>query len=98
VVAEAADGQEALDAFDALDPPPTPTVILLDNRMPVLSGLEAAREILARHPEQRIVLFTAYSGDEVQREAKAVGITAVVAKTHAGRLPQILRRLIEDSP
>ncbi|HEY8721135.1 response regulator, partial [Pengzhenrongella sp.] len=40
VVAEAIDGVEALAALERLDPPPDPAVVVLDNRMPGLSGLE----------------------------------------------------------
>ncbi|MCU1594482.1 MAG: response regulator, partial [Frankiales bacterium] len=38
VVAEAVDGHDAIEKFRALNPPPIPTVILLDNQMPKLTG------------------------------------------------------------
>ena len=51
VVGEAVDGAQALARFVELDPPPVPSVVLLDNRMPVLTGLEAAEQILSTHPD-----------------------------------------------
>src|SRR4051812_17566746 len=60
VVDEPSDGAAALDIVERLDPPPVPTVIVLDNRMPGLSGLDVARELLERYPEQRILLFSAH--------------------------------------
>jgi DNA-binding LytR/AlgR family response regulator len=57
VVAEARDGVEAVDRADAL----RPDVVFLDIRMPGLSGIEAAREILALPDwEGEIVFVTAY--------------------------------------
>ena len=52
VVDEAADGPEALERFDVLDPPPVPSVVLLDNRMPGLTGQGAG----ARHRHRRLRL------------------------------------------
>ena len=65
VVGEAVNGAEGVQRYLELDPPPVPTVVLLDNRMPVRSGMEAARDILARYPTQLIVLFTAYASPEL---------------------------------
>ena len=94
VVAEAADGPEALLAFRDLDPPPVPTVILLDNQMPGPSGLEVAAEILARMPDQIIVLFSAYLSDEVIAEAERMGVAACVSKVDVNNLATIIRDLV----
>jgi CheY-like chemotaxis protein len=94
VVAEAADGPEALTRFRALDPPPVPTVILLDNQMPGPSGLEVAAEILAHAPEQIIVLFSAYLSAEVIEQAEQLGVAACVSKVDVTRLASIIRDLV----
>ena len=60
VVEEAVDGEAALAAIELLHPPPVPTVLVLDYLMPGLSGLDVAERVLEHHPDQRIVLFTAY--------------------------------------
>jgi YesN/AraC family two-component response regulator len=46
VVGEAVDGPDALRVWHDLNGPPVPDVIILDNRMPQLTGLEVARQIL----------------------------------------------------
>ena len=58
VVEEAIDGEEALAALARLEHPPIPTVMVLDNLMPGLSGLEVAERVLADVPDQRVILFS----------------------------------------
>ncbi len=94
VVGEAADGAEAISKVQELDPPPVPTVILLDNRMPGLSGLDVAAKILERTPRQLIVLFSAYLDDETIAEAKRFGVAACVSKKDVLALPEIIRILV----
>jgi len=94
VVSEAADGHEALEAYRALDPPPIPTVILLDNQMPKLSGVEVAARILAEAPEQLIVLFSAYLSEDLRAEALRLGVAACVSKVDVVNLPTIIRDLV----
>jgi CheY-like chemotaxis protein len=97
VVDEAADGPQALERFHDLNPPPIPSVVLLDNRMPGLTGLEVAEQMLAQHPSQVIVLFSAHLDPAVEEKARAVGIAACVSKTKASRLPGIMRALLEQA-
>src|ERR1700710_703339 len=72
VVDEAEDGPQALERFLDLNPPPIPSVVLLDNRMPGLTGLEVAEQMLARHPSQVIVLFSAHLERLVVGESSAI--------------------------
>lgn len=94
VVGEASDGLEALTRFRDLAPPPVPTVILLDNRMPGPSGLDVAAEILAEIPDQLIVLFSAYLNDEVSTEAARLGVAACVSKIEVNKLAEIIKDLV----
>lgn len=96
VVAEAADGAEALDAWTGLNPPTMPDVVILDNRMPKLSGLEVAQKILEQHPNQKIVLYSAHLNDEVRAEAAELGITECLTKTEIRDLPEVLKKLSEQ--
>jgi len=97
VIDEAEDGTQALERFIQLDPPPIPTVVLLDNRMPGLTGLQVAEQMLSHYPEQVIVLFSAHLDAAVEAEARALGVTASVSKMHTPRLPEILRGLLKAS-
>lgn len=54
VVAQAGDGDHALDAVDEH----RPDLVLLDVRMPGMSGVEVARTVKERHPETSVVMLT----------------------------------------
>src|SRR5688572_21979711 len=96
VVSEAVDGAEAFERYVDLDPPPVPSVVLLDSRMPVLTGLEAAERILGHHPEQLVVLFSAHLDLAVESRARDIGVAACISKMDTANLPTILRDLLAD--
>lgn len=88
IVGEAADGGEALERYAEL----APDVVLLDLRMPVLNGIEVAERILGEHPEQAIILFTAFLDPDLMAEATALGVRSVIGKGDIDALlPEILR-------
>ncbi len=66
VVGEAADGKQAVELFREKQP----DVVILDVRMPGLSGLDAAEEIRSEHPNARILFISAY--DEFKYAQKAL--------------------------
>ena len=76
VVAEAVNGQQAVERFRKH----LPDVTLLDIRMPVMSGLEAATKILAEFPDARLIALTSYSGAEDIRRTLAAGVRAFLTK------------------
>jgi len=88
IVGEGVDGGEALDLFNQL----RPDVLVLDQRMPVFKGLEVARQVLADHEDQVVILLSAYLDDDVLEEASAIGIRGVIGKQRMADLaPEILR-------
>jgi two-component system, chemotaxis family, chemotaxis protein CheY len=97
IAGEAADGQEALDKLAELDPPPIPTVVLLDNQMPGLTGLEVAARILADRPDQIIVLFSAYLDNDIIAEAERLGVAGCVSKGDAMDLARIIEDLVRQA-
>ena len=96
VVDEAEDGPQALERFQDLNPPPVPSVVLLDNRMPGLTGLEVAEQMLTQHPSQVIVLFSAHIDDAIEDKARDIGIAACVSKSDVSRLSEIISELLEQ--
>src|SRR5438552_8332064 len=60
VVGQAKSGTEAV----ALARKHTPDVILMDLRMPGMSGVEATAAIRAERPESAVIVLTTYQGDE----------------------------------
>jgi DNA-binding NarL/FixJ family response regulator len=107
VVAEAADGAQAVSAATSL----VPNVVLMDVQMPVMNGLDSAREILALPGcGARILMLTTFDLDEYVHTAIAAGasgfllkdtraeVLADAVRTVAGGealvAPSILRRLI----
>lgn len=107
VVAEAADGAEAVAAVRRL----RPDVALLDIRMPVMDGLEAARRILTEAPHCRVIMLTTFDLDHYVYTALGLGASGFLLKdvtsehlANAVRLvttgdallaPSITRRLVE---
>src|SRR5450432_1721318 len=76
VVAEAANGNQAIEMFRAHQP----DVTLLDLRMPGMSGVEAAIAIRAEFPQAHMIALTTYGGDEDIRRALAAGVQAYLTK------------------
>jgi two-component system, NarL family, response regulator len=76
VVAEAANGQQAIELYRAH----LPDVTLLDLRMPILSGIEAAAAIHKEYPRARLIALTTYGGDEDIRRALQAGVQAYLMK------------------
>ena len=93
VVGEAADGPEAIRVWRDLDGPPVPDVVILDNRMPGLSGLQVAEQLLQERPGQLIVLYSAFLDDTVRAEAASVGIARCVSKEDLEQLPRVIQEL-----
>ena len=94
VAAEAADGETAVSLVREQHP----EIVILDQRMPGVTGLETARRILDEHPEQAIVLFSAYLDGDVVRAAQRMGVRMCLAKDNIRQLPDALWRTEGDPP
>lgn len=76
VVAEAPNGAKAVELFAKH----APDVVLLDSRMPQKNGVEAAKEILRRFGKARMIMLTAFDGDEDMHKAFWAGAQGYVLK------------------
>src|SRR2546422_11730188 len=77
--AEAADGRAAAAAAREFHP----DVAVLDIMMPLLNGIDAAREIAETCPDTQVVLLTALDQERLVTEAVSAGVRGVVLKTQA---------------
>jgi FixJ family two-component response regulator len=71
---------EAFDSGEALllsQLPPRPTCIVLDQRLPGISGLEALRQLRARHVESPAILITSHPQRSVVEAAAEAGVPIV---------------------
>jgi DNA-binding NarL/FixJ family response regulator len=80
VVAEAADGAQAIELFRKLNP----DLAVLDMRMPVKNGIETTRELRKTNPQARILILTAFDGDEEIHKALEAGAQGYVLKNSTG--------------
>lgn len=77
LVAEAANGREAIEQFRAH----RPDVTLMDLQMPELNGVEATTAIRAEFPNARIVVLTTYAGDAQVALALKAGASGYLLKS-----------------
>lgn len=85
-VAECGDGAAALQAYEQA----RPDWVLMDIRLGAMNGIEASREIKARHPEAKIVVVTNYGDRELREAAASAGACAYVLKENLIELHDIL--------
>jgi len=76
VVAEAASGEEALQKTEEMKP----QVVLMDIRMPGLSGTEATRQLKRSHPSTSVIMLSMYDSDLYVVEAIRSGAAGYLTK------------------
>ena len=79
VVSEASDGLEAVRLGQSLEA----DVAILDISMPLLNGIDAAREILRSSPKTKIIILTMYTDDRHVLASLRAGISGFVLKSKA---------------
>ena len=99
VVGQAANGHEAIQLVQQHKP----LLAILDFGMPLLNGIDAAREIHKRAPDTQVLLLTMFEDDAYVLEALRAGIRGYVLKAQAARdlinaISEILRGSIYLSP
>jgi two-component system chemotaxis response regulator CheY len=82
VCGEAVNGSEAIAKAQELHP----DLIVLDLSMPVMNGLEAARELKQLMPTVPLIMYSAFGGGFVDQHAHLVGISELVSKSEPAAL------------
>jgi DNA-binding NarL/FixJ family response regulator len=96
VVAEVADGREAVDVTLSRD---DIHLAVLDIAMPRLTGLQAAREIAGVRPEMRMIMLSVHDSEQYFFEALSLGASGYVLKTAADRdLVEACRAAMRGEP
>jgi two-component system, NarL family, invasion response regulator UvrY len=93
VVGEAGSGSEAI----AICEQSRPSIVLLDQMMPGMTGLETAREILHRWSDQLIVLCSAYLDEDIRIAAEEVGIRAAISKDKLQAVPGMIVEIVDQT-
>jgi DNA-binding NarL/FixJ family response regulator len=108
IVGTACDGKEAVQKVGAL----SPSLVLMDIRMPELSGIQATKQIKTEHPGVEIVLLTMHDEDDYVFEGIAAGasgyllkdssreeLISTIQQVHAGQAsltPSVTRRVMQE--
>jgi len=90
VVGQVSSGPEAI----ALSAQEEPDVVLMDFRMPMMDGLEAASLIQARSPLTQTVMFTAYDDETLNQEASETGVYYLLVK---GCNPELIVEVVRGA-
>jgi CheY-like chemotaxis protein len=94
VVGEAADGAQAVELAERL----RPDAIVLDQEMPVMTGLQALPRLRQRSPRSLIVFYAAKAAPETAEQGLAGGARAWIDKSQSPRsLVTHLVRLLEET-
>jgi DNA-binding NarL/FixJ family response regulator len=90
VVGQVSSGPEAV----ARSADEEPDGVLMDFRMPMMDGLEAAALTQARSPLTQTVMFTAYDDETLNREASATGVYCLLVK---GCNPDLIVEMVKGA-
>jgi len=94
ICGEAADGREAIQKVGELKP----DLVILDINMPVMNGVEAAREIRRQFPGVKIVMLSLHEVTQLERDANFAGADAALSKSRAHReLTSTVDRLLQEN-
>lgn len=77
IVGEADSAEDALEKVEQAQP----TIVLLDIRLPRVSGIELARHLRQRWPDLKILVLTGYDFDQYVRAVARVGVSGYLLKT-----------------
>ncbi|MBC3384097.1 two-component system response regulator NarL [Pseudomonas sp. SWRI12] len=90
IVGEASHGEEALSLIEPLQP----DLVLLDNNMPQMNGIETLRRLRAMHYTGKVLLFTVSDAEDDIRDALRLDANGYLLKDME---PELLIQYIRDA-
>ncbi len=90
VAGAASGGHEALEQLGELEP----DIVLLDEMMPGMNGLELASELRRRRPDQVMVMCSAFLDEDLEERARAAGVQRCLSKEELTSIPEVLCELV----
>jgi DNA-binding NarL/FixJ family response regulator len=95
VVGEASDGNEAIRRVNSMHP----DIAVMDISMPILNGVEVAREVRLSSPKTKSILLTQHDERQYISEALEAGVKGYVLKSQAfGDLVQAIKQVSRGQP
>jgi len=89
LVAQASNGQQAIDLFRTH----RPDITLMDLRLPDMSGIDVAAAIRKEFPEARIIILTTFDSDTDRQRALAAGARAFMLKDAPRKLVEAIHQV-----
>jgi DNA-binding NarL/FixJ family response regulator len=95
VVAAVEGGEQAVDAILKLNP----DALVIDISMPILNGLQAAKQLQTAHCRSKIIFITVHEGVEFVDAAFSAGAYGYVTKSHlyTDLVPAIHKAMLEQT-
>lgn len=90
VLATGSNGVEAIDLYRLHNP----DLLLIDIRMPEMTGLEAGEVILREYPDAKILYLTTFSDDEYIIKALRIGAKGYLLKQHFDRIVPSIKTVL----
>lgn len=89
IVGEASNGKEAVKLYKELQP----DLVTMDLTMPVMSGLEAVKQIIPEYPDAKIIMITAMGQQRIIVEAIESGAKDFITKPFT---PDKLKAVVDN--
>jgi len=89
IIGEAKNGKEAVQLYNELQP----DLVTMDVTMPVMSGLDAVKQIIPEHPDAKIIMITAMGQQRIIVEAIESGAKDFITKPFT---PEKLKAVVDN--
>lgn len=91
---EAVNGKDAVEKAGQL----SPALVILDLAMPVMNGLQAARELRRQFPALPLLMFTNFETPHLESEVLEAGVSFLFSKSEPiGKLTHMIRSLLDPA-